>query len=457
MNIFTVKKFLRLRPFDVSTEKGRSDERYRLAFLSMATNLLSRSVAMLVMVLTVSLTIPYLGAERFGVWMTVASFVGMLSFLDLGIGNALTNKVSQVASKNNIEELRRTISGGLGFLFVLGCFIGVLLLGVANALPWTKIIKIKSSIVNAEILDVLVVFCIIFGLSLFVNGIQRVFAGLQRSYEAHLVSLLGSSLSILVLWFAAKQEAAIPYLLLATFGVQTFVSLILLVILANRNLFTVTRIMEYARLESSHLIRVGGLFFILQVGIMVGWGADSLIIASALGAAKVAEFAIIQRLFQLVTQPINVMNAPLWGAYADAHSRGDKKFIQKTLKRSLIFTGIFSFISVVIILLVGKNLVEIWTGSVLEVSLVLLFAYGVWAVFDAFGNALGVFLNGCSVMKPQIFITVIFALCSLPIKYIMASVYGISSMIVSQTIIFIVLTYFFCGIVFREKLNKVLR
>lgn len=457
MNIFTFQKFLRLRPFDVSTEKGRSDERYRLAFLSMATNLLSRSVAMLVMVLTVSLTIPYLGAERFGVWMTVASFVGMLSFLDLGVGNALTNKVSQVASKKNTEELRRTISGGLGFLFVLGCSIGVLLLGVANVLPWTKVIKVKSSIVSGEILDVLVVFCVIFGLSLFVNGIQRVFAGLQRSYEAHLVSLLGSCLSILALWFAAKQEAAIPYLLLATFGVQTLVNLILLVILANRNLFTVKRIMDYIRLESSHLMRVGGLFLILQIGIMVGWGADSLIVASALGAAKVAEFAIIQRLFQLVTQPMNVMNAPLWGAYADAHSKGDKKFIQKTLKRSLMFTGIFSFIGVAIILLVGKRLVEIWTGSVLEVSLVLLLAYGVWAIFDAFGNALGVFLNGCSVMKPQIFTTVIFALCSLPIKYIMASVYGIPSMMVAQTIIFVALTYFFCGIIFREKLNEVLR
>ncbi|MDP3759115.1 MAG: hypothetical protein Q8R01_01205 [Ramlibacter sp.] len=51
----------------------------------MAANVLSLGVALVVMVLTVGLTIPYLGAERFGVWMTIASFVGMFS--DLISGN----------------------------------------------------------------------------------------------------------------------------------------------------------------------------------------------------------------------------------------------------------------------------------------------------------------------------------------------------------------------------------
>lgn len=457
MILFKVRKFIRLQPFNISTENGRSDERYRRAFLAMITNLLSRSVGMLVMVLTISLTIHYLGAERFGVWMTVASFIGMLSFLDLGVGNALTNKVSHVACRNNADELCETISGGLGFLFFLGCVVTALLLGLVNVLPWTEIIKVKSLQASAEVINVLVVFSVIFGLSLFVSGIQRVFAGLQRSYEANLVNLLGSSLSILALWLATKYEAGVPYLLLATFGTQTVVNLVLIVILSKRGLFNLTGIMVYVRSESGHLIRVGGLFFILQLGIMVGWGADSLIIASALGAAKVAEFAIIQRIFQLVTQSMNVMNAPLWSAYADAHSNGDKTFIRKTLKRSLVFTGVFSLVCVVTILLFGKQVVEIWTGSVLTISATLFLAYGVWSIFDALGNALGVFLNGCGVMRPQIFVTIIFALFSLPIKYIAVSLYGISSMVIFQATMFVTLTFLFYGIFYKEKLRQVLR
>jgi len=119
VNILAARKFLTLRPFDVTTEQGRSDERYRLAILSMGANVLSRGVAVVVMVLSVSLTLPYLGAERFGIWMTIASFAGMLSFLDLGVGNALANKVAHAAIHADQHSLRSLISGGLGFLFLL--------------------------------------------------------------------------------------------------------------------------------------------------------------------------------------------------------------------------------------------------------------------------------------------------------------------------------------------------
>lgn len=452
MNIFALHRFLRLTPFDAFTEQGRSDERYRLAILSMAANVLSRGVAMVVMVLAVSLTIPYLGPERFGVWMTIASLVGMLSFLDLGVGNALTNKVSQVAAQNNHDALRRTISGGLGFLFFLGCIIGLLLFGLTSVLPWNKIIKVKDLAVNVEVLNTAAIFSILFGASLFSNGIQRIFAGLQRAFESHLVNLAGSCFSLLALWIGAKHEAGIPYLLAATLGVQLLANVGLLFILAKRSLFTVKRIAAHTRLEANHLLHVGGLFFILQIGTMVGWGADSLIIASTLGATQVAAFAIVQRLFQFVTQPMSIANAPLWGAYADAHSRGEKKFIGKTLKTSLITTSFISFLSAVVLILVGERLVAIWTGNAVNVSPVLLIACGIWAILDAIGNALAMFLNGCGIVKPQVFTVIIFSICALPIKYLLLSNFGIPAMIIGQALSYLLITYLSYGVIFRKQL-----
>ena len=85
MQIFRLFQYLRLIPFDTSSEQGRSDERHRLAALTVMANILSRGLGMIAMIFTVKLTVPYLGAERFGVWMTIASFAGMLSFMDLGV------------------------------------------------------------------------------------------------------------------------------------------------------------------------------------------------------------------------------------------------------------------------------------------------------------------------------------------------------------------------------------
>ena len=189
----SILKYLRVQPFDTSSEEGRNAERYRLALWSVIANISSRGIAMLVMVLSVRWTLPYLGEERFGVWMTIASFVGMLIFLDLGVGNALTNHVAMVAADGNKAPLTRTVSGGLGLLFLIGLVSSIMLCLVFRSLPWEAIIKVRNPLINAEIQQALFFFSILFGVSIFTSGVQKIFAGLQRSFEAHAASAVGSN------------------------------------------------------------------------------------------------------------------------------------------------------------------------------------------------------------------------------------------------------------------------
>jgi len=330
--------YLRLSAFDVSTEAGRASERYRLAAWAVLANAASKGAAMAVMVLSVSLTIPYLGAQRFGIWMTIASFAGMLSFLGLGVGNALTNHVASRSAKSDAALLRQAISGGLGLLLMIGLVVGAGLWLLAAWLPWAKLIKVDDALLLLEAQSAAKLFALLFGLNLFTTGIQSVFAGLQRSFEVYLVSALGSLVSLLALWLAAQAQAGLPVLLAATLGTQSLSIFLLLALLAMRNLFALGEIITAVGKETAGLIRIGGLFFVLQVATMIGWGADALIISSAMGPAAVAVYSIAQRLFQFVTQPLAMMNTPLWGAYADAHSKGDFAFIRRTLKVSMLLT-----------------------------------------------------------------------------------------------------------------------
>ncbi len=92
-------------------------------------------MALAVMLLSIRWTLPYLGEERFGVWMTVSSFATMLVVLDLGIGNALTNHAAHAAAKDNPDVLKKTISGSLGFLFIVSVIMGFILSLLATTLP----------------------------------------------------------------------------------------------------------------------------------------------------------------------------------------------------------------------------------------------------------------------------------------------------------------------------------
>lgn len=456
MNSFVVCRYFRLSPFDISTEKGRADERYRLAFLSLIANILSKGIAMVVMVLSVKLTLPYLGSERFGAWMTIASFASMLTFLDLGVGNALTNRVAKAAANGEINELRQAVSGGLGFLFLLGWGVALILIIVANFAPWDQVIKTENRAATGEIRDGIILFSCFFGINLFTNGIQRVFAGLQRAFEGHLVSALGFIFSLITLYWAVYWKAGIPVLLAATLGVQSISGLFLLIILIRRNFFKFSGMTSSIHAEKNKLLHTGGAFFILQIGTMVGWGSDSLIISSTLGALHVAIFSVTQRLFQFITLPLSMANSPLWGSYADAHSRNEYKFIRLTLKKSILFTILISVSGSIFIASISSWVINKWTTGNIIVPLSLIVAYACWAVLDSIGNAFAMFLNGCGIFRPQVCAALVLCLITIPLKIWLIKSAGLTYMIMGFCFLYILVFSFFYGIAFRENLGRIL-
>ena len=456
MQISRLFKYFTLIPFDASSEEGRADERHRLAILTMAANILSRGLAMITMILMVKFTIPYLGVERFGVWMTIASFAGMLSFMDLGIGNALTNKVAQAAATANSKELSFTISGGLGVLAVVGLLAGILLIGVAYILPWDKLIKVSDINLYKEIKDSALIFSGLFGLTIFTNGLQRVFAGLQRSFESHIISAIGAISVLFLLWIAVRMEAGIPFLLLFTLGTQSISNLLLIYLLKKRGQFSLRDIQLGFNKEFRYLVKIGGIFFLLQIGVMIASGSDNLIISSQLGASEVAVYAVLVRLFQIATQPMGMMNGPLWGAYADAHSRNEKSYIRKTLKFSMITTFVFMVLITTFLIIFGETLVELWTEKSIQIPLGLIVLYGAWVTLDAIGNAFGVFLNGCGILKPQIFIALFFISIGILVKFYFIHLFGIKGMVGGTILAFIFIQPIIYGWLFRDNLIEVL-
>lgn len=452
MNLHTVIRYLRLRPFAVDTEAGRTEERYRLALLSMVANLASRLVGMLVMVMSVSLTLPYLGAERFGAWMTVASFASILSFLDLGVGNALTNRVAHASTSGVDMILERTVSGGLGLLGVFSLCAAVILFGIAWFLPWASYIKVHSAAVAAEVRTTFMVFSVLFAVSMFSNGVARVMNGLQRSFEVYLLGIAGSLVGVMALLLCVRAQAGLPVLLLCSMGSSVLANLILLVVLLIRGQFSVVAWGAAIRSEAPHLIHLGWLFFLLQIGVMVSWGADSFLIASAHGAASVAFFSVTQRLMQFVSQPLAIMNAPLWAAYADADGRRDRAFVRRTFVRSIKLTLGFATIGAVLTVVLGRPIINLWTHGKVVPTEGLVTVMAIWLILDTGGTALGTLLNGLGIVRQQVYVVSAFIAVALPLKLWWAQSGGAFGVVAAGIIAYILTTVIGYGIVFRRDL-----
>jgi O-antigen/teichoic acid export membrane protein len=423
----------------------------------MAANFGSRAVSMLVMVLTVSLTIPYLGAERFGVWMTVASLAAMLSFLDLGVGNAITNSVARAAAHPEGDGLRRAISGGLGFLFLIAVGFGIVLAVTAWAVPWERVISTSGGQVETELEATIRVFVVLFSVALFSTGVSRVFYGLQRGFEAHAAGIVGSLLSLLLLWLAAAAEAHVPVLLASAMVGPILANLALLSLLAGRQQFSLTDAVGSVARESRALLGTGSYFFVLQVATMVSWGADSLIIAGTLGAAYVAIYNVGHRLFQFISQPLMVINSALWPAYANAYNCGDSAFIRKTLRRSLVFSVLLWAALSGFLVYLGPGMISLWTDGVILVSPGLLAAFSVWILCDVIGNAFAMLLNGCNLLRIQVISALSLLVIAVPMKIYLVDHYGLAAMLTGFAVLYFVNFVFWFGVIYRRMIASALK
>ena len=146
--------------------------------LGTITNVLVRASSFIFNLLLATLTIPYLGEDRFGALMVIVSLINVLIILDAGIGNALTNRVSNCSANLSKNELSAIISKGLILLFCLSLIILVFLLLSFIFFSWSSILNIPESF-QFEFEKSLLMFFILYSIYIFSYGIQKIFAGLQ--------------------------------------------------------------------------------------------------------------------------------------------------------------------------------------------------------------------------------------------------------------------------------------
>jgi len=79
---------------------------------------------------------------------------------------------------------------------------------------------------------------------------------------------------------------------------------------------------------------------------------------------------------------------------------------------------------------------------------------GLWSILEMIGNALGVFLNGCGIVKQQVVTVTIFSIVSIVAKLYGINNYGLEGMVMGLVITYSLITAFMYGVYYRDSLIK---
>ncbi len=404
----------------------RADARHGRAALTGITSVAARAVSVGVSLITVPLTLHYLGTERFGLWMTISSVLAMAGFADFGIGNGVLNTVASASGKDDSEALKKAISSG--FFVLSGIALGLLALFLCayGLVSWGNFFRATSANARLEAGPAMAVFVVCFVLNIPLDVVQRVQLGLQEGFRSNIWQLGSSLLGLLGILAVIHFRFGLPMLVVAFAGapvVGVAMNAVHFFGFDRRDLLP--RLHLVSRESISQITKLGGMFFVLQVVVAIAYSADNFIVARILGVSDVTIFSIPQRMFSMIGLLVTLMTTPLWPAYGEALSRGDISWVRRTLYRTLLAVLALTAAASVALLFLSNRLLLWWVGPKINPPFLLLLGFAIWAVISSCGGTLSMFFNGGGIMKFQIITSIIFAIACLATKILLAGRYGI--------------------------------
>ncbi len=408
----------------------RARERHSRIARTALSAVLPKAINLITVLISVPLALGYLGEERYGLWMTIASLTTVLAFADLGLGYGLMNAIAEANGRDDRELARTCVASGLAMLGALA--LGMILVFAVTypLVPWGRLLNVSSAAAAREAGPAVAVLVVCFALNLPCAVVQRVQMGYQEGYVNNLWQSGGNLLGLLGVLGAIHFHAGLPWLVVGLVGAPLLTGAANGVVLFRyRRPWLRPSVRDISRPVVKRIIHLGSLFFVLQVAVALAFASDNLIAARVLGAAAVTEYAVTVQLFGIVSALLGMALTPLWPAYAEALVRRDVAWVRQTLRRSADLAVSFSAIFSLLLILFGREIISIWTDGRVSPSSLLLIGCGVWKVLEALGNALSMFLNGANVVRLQVTLALLMAVAAVFSKILLARLIGVPGVV----------------------------
>ena len=196
-------------------------------------SLLIRFVSIAVSFLVVPLTLGYVSAELYGVWLTLSSVMTWLSFMDIGFSQGLKNKLAEAIALDDWKRGKQLVSTTYGMMILIFIPVFIVLLFAVPLVNWCNLLNIDP-LYEKDIRQVMVVVLGFACLQMVVNVLVSVAAAFQKVAISNSFTVIGNIISLVVIFILTKTCPGSLMLLCLTFaGAPIFVTILSSFILYN--------------------------------------------------------------------------------------------------------------------------------------------------------------------------------------------------------------------------------
>lgn len=399
----------------------------------------------------IPLTIKYVGVTNFGVWLTLSSIISWTALFDLGLGNGLKNKLAEAIALNNLERGKSYVSSTYGILAIISSILLIIFYFVNPYINWHRILNVPANELPQLNFLVTVIFTF-FCLQFIIQLINTVLTACQKPALPALLNVLGQLFTIMgVLFLINFTESSLTYLVYVITGIPLVVLLTASIWFYKGTYNTLAPGIrsinsKYAR----QLISAGGAFFIIQIGTLVLYETDNIVITQLFGPKEVTTFNVVYKLFSVILMFFVMVITPFWSAFTEAYIKKDYEWIKRMLnKMNKLWMGLS--IGAVLLLVCSPFFYRLWLGESVVVPFTLSAAMCLYIIALIWQAIYVQFLNGISKIKLQLYLSIISTAINIPLSIVFGRYWGIAGVITANTIIFIIM-----GIAFSVQTKKII-
>lgn len=408
------------------------DKRSVMAKKNVLASVLIKGADTLVYLLLVPLTLGYLNAYEYGIWLTLSSILAWINSFDIGLGSGLRNMLGTAMAENDRDKGRGYVSTTffmlllltIGFFFVFSLLI--------NVLDWYSILNVKVETVG-NLKEVVLVSFFFFCMNFLFKFVGNVYQALQLPAVNNLIGLGGHLLSLVIIyllkltipgslfWVAVVYSASFPIVYLVCYPV-TFYKLYPYLAPSFR---------FFRKEYLQELFSLSFFFFIIQVMALVLFSMSNVIISNLFGPDQVTPYNIAYKYFSFISIFFSFLLAPIWSATTDAYAKGDLPWIQTGLNK--IMRIMFGVAIIIILMVVCSGFVyKLWIGDAVEIPIEMSILMGIYVLLIQYSLAYSSILNGMGKLRLQTINIIIVGILFYPVCYFFADLYGVNGILVGM-------------------------
>ncbi|EKO3861096.1 hypothetical protein LCE44_05900 [Vibrio harveyi] len=406
----------------------------------------------------VSVSIRFLGGEKYGLWMSMYTFVTWFSMLDFGIGGGLRNKLSESLAEKDYQKAKEYVSTAYISLAIICLGLIIALFSFSQFINWGSVFSLDPNLVSVDDFIAIIQLTIVtFLISLFFKLCVNVSFSYHKSQHSTYVFLAQQLFGLIVVFTLSYHgeislEAFILYgfvinsanfFVLVIFNVYIFFSL-------APELKPSLKYFHFDKLKS--VFNLGGKIFLIQICAVCLYSTDIFLLNKYDTPISAAKYAVLQKYFGIAVFASSILVAPVWSAITCLKNKGDlielRSFYQKLLK---LFSGII--LMLLVLYFSFQYVAPIWLGDTVSFHNSSILLMAVYTGILIYLQLLSSFLNGYG----TVFIQLVFASFAAVINIIVTVwVLKIMNGTIEHTLLISIIANLPSVIIFSVQVSKLL-